>query len=300
VKRVLFLLMAPLVWLTTVPATMPSIHKATVWLNKPGIALQKVSESMREKLRQRTGADRIDIGVREGVAYIAVVKTWRPKPKQLVVAIDLRPVFSDKSCLGSWENFDLCSNKRRNENDEDFVRILDRTFYSKLICQKGCRNKSFLKWWVYWKSPERIMLKADIGATGGFADLEEAKKSIEAVNALLSKVLIDGPRFPESEFEAIRKGGEFYVEAVSGAPYDFAEAIRNVLTTLQRQSLLKGIDSSDIKAIAGKTHGGISIYYFDEKCGQDQATAGWRAIYNNTPIRFDKNGCAHIIRTRGR
>jgi hypothetical protein len=296
-KKYLFILTICLFFSSLAFATMPKFNRAVVWLNKPTIVLKNISNDTIKKLRDQVGVDSIEIGKKEGIAYIAVEKNLK-KAKEITVSIDLRPVFSNKSCLGSWDNFYTCLQMQKNKTDEEFMQILDRAFYAKLICQKGCKDKSFLKWRVYWKSPETIMLKADISKAGDFADLEEAKKGIDKVNALLAKIIIEGPRFPKSKFEAIRHGGSFYVQTAPVTSYDFAKAMRTILNTLKNKKLLEGMSDADIASVIRILQGGKMVYYTSKKCGIIK-TPKWRSENNAMPIHFDKNKCAHITITRG-
>ena len=296
-RKVVFLFFVFLFCVTALQATMPRMYEAVLWLNKPGISLKNVPQKTVENLRKKIKADNIKIGVFDGVPFIAIKKLPK-EPKELTVSINLEPVFSNKNYLGSWDNFNICLNMKKNETDEDFLQLFDKAFYSKLICQKECPNKSFLKWRVYWKSPERITLQANIGKKGGFSDIQDAKKSIDAINALLSQAILDGPRFPKNKAEALKSGGEFYLRRAPTSSYDFSVAIREVLTKLTQMKFLQGISKADIKAVTKKIKGGIALYYLDKRCGESKMQ-GWQSIYNSMPIRFDEFKCAHITITRG-
>ena len=274
-------------------ATMPLPDRVTVWLNKPGAHIvTPVPPHWLDDVRRKVKADEIRIEKERGIDSITVVKRPQERPVKLTTSVDLRPWFVEKKCLESWDAFHECMGRKRNEADEALYRRLDDAFYAKVSCQKGCEDGNFTKWRLRWPAPAYMVLEADIGEKGGFENLEAARKSLTAVNALLKKALY-GARFPEDYGEGNSEYEVFAVDTVRMEGYDFAGALHRILWRLKETGRLEGITRGDIADIEKRAQAGKMVYYIPKVC-TGGSYVGWYAVSNSMPIRFDNRYCPRI------
>ncbi len=272
--------------------------RMTLYLSKPEIRLKSVPPDWLERRRKELGADEIRIGTdRLGIPYLSIVAKEIQKPSRIVTSVDLRPWFTQKSCLKDWETFNRCMNAKRNETDAFIYRKLDREFVAKIICEEGqpCVDPTFARWRLRWIAPAYIQLEADIGE-GGFASLQKAKESLHAINALLKKTLY-GARFPEDFGEGRSEYELFSLDTVRIANFDFKKAVTRLLRRLRTSGFLTGLRDRDIEKIGQEAKGGKTIYYLPARCAGGQAE-GWFAISNGSHVRFDLRRCPHLEITR--
>ena len=301
-------------------ACPPVVDRCDIYLNKKGVTLKTVPAPWLEKVRKKLKVDEIVVSVQMGIPYIALLKKAEHRVRRITTTADLRPWFVEKSCLRNWERFNECMNERRNPADEALYHKLDRQFVARLICEEGSEtpcDPDFAKWAFHWRAPAFMELEADIGEPGAFQSIEEAKKSLHKINALLKKVLY-GAHFPETYGEGSSEYEIYAEESVTIFPKGFGTALAKLLRKLKGAGYLKGLEGRDVDTIEKLAKGGKTLFYLPAECDAaaavpecaealrfrtefkgkslcDEATKpGWHATSNGNHLRFDRRRCPHI------
>ncbi len=273
-------------------ATPPLTDRATLWLNKPGTRLEPVPSPWLERERERVGADDLSIGIQEGVGYVTIVKAPRTFRGTIVTNADIGAWFTDKECTENWEVFHGCLDQNPDTADGRIYCRLERGFVAKVQCRKGCDDPSFGKWRFRWPTPACMSLEADIGTEGGFLSVEEARRSLHAINALLKRLLY-GARFPEDFGEGRTPCELFSFDRVGVQEYSFKRAAGFLLRRLVEAGYLHGIGNGEINKIEKRMEAGTMVYYVPPGCA-DAVAGGWRTLSNSARIRFDGRRCPHV------
>ncbi|WP_353661711.1 hypothetical protein [Hydrogenimonas sp. SS33] len=314
--RALLVLAALAAWALSCP---PRPGIVDIYLNKPDVHLRSVPAPWLDKVRRSLGADEVRIGTKRGIVHIVLSQKAEERLQRIATAVDLRPWFTDKACAKSWESFHRCMDEKRNETDERLYIRLDREFVSKILCEEGqpCENPDFAKWELHWRAPWYITLEAPIGGEGEFKSATEARKSLDAVNALLKKVLY-GARFPENYGEGESEYEVYAENRVRVIPKDFGPKAARLLTKLKRARYLRGLPDRDIETVGKLAAGGKTVFYLPKRCPAAEAVPecaeahrlagafgpgslcaeatkpGWHATSNGNTVRFDEKRCPRV------
>jgi len=238
--------------------------RETVCLSKPGVHVAKLSDAYIQRLRKKIGADDLRFESKNGVVCITIFKKPAWRVDKIATSLDFTRWFKNKECLLSWNTFYDCMNKKRNPQDELLYQKLDRMFVAKITCGEGEKcERDFLFWRFYWDAPAQMRLEAKIGR-GGFASVEEAKRSLAKINALLKKVVY-GARFSRS-YDENDESSFYHEHSVNTNYHYFSQATKQLFELLQKHNYLQGLKEVDKKAIARLAHPGVKILYIPKGC----------------------------------
>ncbi len=287
-RKAVFLLLA-----AALMACPPIPHLSFVFFNRAGIEIKTPPVVWEKKMKEKLGLDQLYIIRSQGVFYLRISSAPVEKPTEISSSVDLSPWFKNRECAKTWENFHECMNQRKNPQDELLYRKLDLEFYSKLICQETCPDRSFLLWEAHWYSPTYISISAKIGE-GGFKSVEEAKESLHRINALLKKVLY-GARFPENYGEGRTPMEVFSIRhRYITNPELFKRATREILLAMERDGYLSGLSPEEVEKISSLSGSGKQVLYIPQGCHPlPWLKPGWVSLSNSARVNF-KNRCPRI------
>ena len=285
----------------TVWACPPIPGRLDIYLNKEGVRVQTPPAAWLERARKALRLERVTVTTERQIPHIAVAVRPLRRVRRIATTADLHPFFAEKACLRDWDRFNDCMNRRVNGKDERLYRKIDREFVSKIICQRGCIDPSFLKWRFHWRAPALLQLEADIGGPGAFKTVEEAKRSLHKINALLKKTLY-GARFPEAYGEGRSADERYSQEEVTLVPPGLGGRLFLLLGRLRKAGYLQGLCNRDMRAVRRLAGGGKALFYLPPECpakklpagGAKRAKPGWHAVSNASRIRFDGRRCPHV------
>lgn len=266
---------------------------SVIFLNKPGIEfkLKTLPRSWIDSEKLNLNLDRLHIGSKYGIPMIRLGKIPGRRIVSVSSSVDLSRWFKNKKCAKSWDSFYKCLNKHENPEDEKLYQRIDREFYSILICQKGCKDKDFLKWKVHWYSPGYIVISAPIGEKGGFRALKDAKTSLRKINLLLKKVVY-GASFPE-DYGKGRTPNEVFSTSDTPIAFDYSKAVLKLLNDLIREKFLIGLSPEDVEKISAASKAGRAVLFIGKDCPSNPNVKqkGWVSLYNTVWVDFRSPFC---------
>ena len=316
--RLLFILMTIVMasW-----ACGPMMGRSNVYLNKKGVTLKTVPSSLLEKIKKDSRVKDIELSVYMGIPNVILHQSVKTRVLGISTVVDLSQWFIESSCLKSWESFNSCMSERKNSADESLHRKLEQQFVSKILCREKCENPDFAKWVFHWRSPAFMELETNIGSGEGFESVQEAKKSLHNINALLKKVLY-GARFPESYDEGHSEYEVYSQNTRIIAPKDSGKVMAKLLKLFKKEDYLHGLNDNDIESIKKLAKGGRSVFYLPSDCPFAEAVPqcssahlfqqgdkhrdwcneatkpGWHSICSGSRIIFDRQHCPHVTLLR--
>lgn len=257
-----------------------------IFLNKPGIKLKTPSYDWIVNEKAKVGLDTLGIESKDEIPVIVIGKRPKRKIVRITSSVGLSKWFQNRECLKTWDSFHRCINKHQNPEDVKLYRQIEREFYSKLICQRGCEDNSFLKWTAHWYSPAYMTISAPIGEKGGFKTLKDAKQSLRKINHLLKKVVY-GAKFPEDYGEGRSDMDLFSTDERPVVNADYSKAVSNLLNELAKGRFITGLSSKDIKKISVASKAGRAVLFVGTGCPSNPTIKqkGWIGL--DTPVWVD-------------